>query len=410
MSKASISIANLRGFVIVLVLAFHSCVPYLTSQPQAQPAFETGAWLADPIVDSARWLPLDLFSAFQFLYLMQLLFFLSGLFTWTSLQRKGAAAFLRDRAVRLGVPFLFGTCLLMPASYYAVYRVTAADPSLPAFWLAWTRLPFWPNGPMWFLWFLLVLDFAAVGLYQFARPAVNAAARLTTSARAKPGRFLVALFAVSALVYLPSALVFSPWQWTEFGPFALQPGFAPQYVIYFFAGLLVGANGLENSFLNADGNLARRWGLWAAGALASFIVWLIAMAIIVKGPVPHLPGVQFTADVAIVSFVGFAVFAATALSLRLVNERRPYFKSLGENSYGIYVFHYFFLLWSQYFLLAVTMFALIKAVIVFTVTLALSWTVSVAVCQIPTGARLLRGERPIGLKKDFQPRATVATG
>ncbi len=410
MSKASISLANLRGFVIVLVLAFHSSVPYLTSQPQAQPAFDTGAWIADPIVDSARWLPLDLFSAFQFLYLMQLLFFLSGLFTWTSLQRKGALAFLRSRAVRLGVPFLLGTCFLMPASYYAVYRVTAADPSLPAFWHAWTRLPFWPNGPMWFLWFLLVLDFVAAGLHQFARPAVDTLARLTSSTRAKPGQLLVVLLAVSALVYLPSALVFSPWQWTEFGPFALQPGFAPQYVIYFVAGLLAGARGLENSFLEADGNLARHWAFWAAGALASFFVWLIAMAVIVKGPVPHLPGVQFTANVAIVLFVSFAVFAAAALALRFMNERRPYFKSLAENSYGIYVFHYFFLLWTQYFLLGVTMFALIKAVIVFSITLALSWTVSVAVCQISIGARLLRGERRIGLKKDLQPRATVATG
>ena len=37
---------------------------------------------------------------------MTLMFFISGLFVWGSLQQKGAERFLRDRLLRLGVPFV----------------------------------------------------------------------------------------------------------------------------------------------------------------------------------------------------------------------------------------------------------------------------------------------------------------
>jgi hypothetical protein len=43
----------------------------------------------------------------------------------------------------------------------AVYRVTAVDPGLAAFWQHWLALPFWPSGPPWFLWVLLVFNLIA---------------------------------------------------------------------------------------------------------------------------------------------------------------------------------------------------------------------------------------------------------
>ncbi len=46
------------------------------------------------------------------------MFFLSGLFVWHSLERKGAARFLGDRARRLGVPFVAAFLVLAPMAYY----------------------------------------------------------------------------------------------------------------------------------------------------------------------------------------------------------------------------------------------------------------------------------------------------
>src|SRR5499427_9321643 len=110
MSRTSQALDHLRGFGIVMVVAFHSSMAYMINQPAAALSFDSapGDWTAHPIIDSHRWLGFDLFGAFQFLHLMQAMFFLSGLFVWPSLARKGAAAFLRDRVLRLGVPFVVG--------------------------------------------------------------------------------------------------------------------------------------------------------------------------------------------------------------------------------------------------------------------------------------------------------------
>jgi len=119
MSKTSLALSNLRAFVILLVLAFHSVLAYLGSQPAPPPPFDSPPywWRAVPIIDRERWFGFDLFSAFTYLYLMQLMFFLSGLFVWPSLQRKGGKIFLPDRLLRLGVPFFIGVFPLIPVAF-----------------------------------------------------------------------------------------------------------------------------------------------------------------------------------------------------------------------------------------------------------------------------------------------------
>ena len=148
MGRTSLALANLRALTILLVVSFHSVLAYLGSQPAAQPAFDAPpyTWRAFPILDSQRWFGFDLYCALLYVFLMPLFFFMSGLFVWQSLSRRGGKAFAYSRAVRIGVPFVLGTAILMPAAHYPVYRVTAADPGWSAFWAHWTALPYWPDG------------------------------------------------------------------------------------------------------------------------------------------------------------------------------------------------------------------------------------------------------------------------
>jgi hypothetical protein len=92
MPKASLPLGNLRGVAILLILAFHCVSAYIVTQPTHALAFDAPPydWRAFPIIDSERWLGFDLFCAFAFLYLMQLMFFLSGLFVWPSLAARRA--------------------------------------------------------------------------------------------------------------------------------------------------------------------------------------------------------------------------------------------------------------------------------------------------------------------------------
>ena len=162
----SLALQNLRGVVILIVVAFHSVLPYLSTAkssavPFDQPPYD---WLAFPIVDSQRWFGFDLFTAWHDVYLMCLMFFLSGLFAWPSMARKGSRKFLGERSLRLGAPFVFGVIVVMPLALYPAYRRFAVDPSWLAYGRSYLALPFWPNGPMWFLGVLLALSFAAAAL------------------------------------------------------------------------------------------------------------------------------------------------------------------------------------------------------------------------------------------------------
>ena len=166
MSKSSLALSNLRAVVILIVLAFHSVLAYLDFLPAkpypfSDPPFK---WQAFPIIDSQRWMGFDLFCAWQDVYLMSFMFFLSGLFVWSSLGRKGSWGFLSERFVRLGLPFLLALMLLMPMTLYPTYRLTATDPTLAAYWREFLALPFWPSGPQWFLWQLLSLNIIAAEL------------------------------------------------------------------------------------------------------------------------------------------------------------------------------------------------------------------------------------------------------
>jgi hypothetical protein len=166
---------------------------------------------------------------------MTFMFFLSGLFVWPSLGRKGARTFVCDRLLRLGVPFVLMACLLMPVVTYPIYRVTAVDPSWNAFWQHWLALPIWPSGPQWFLWELLVLNVAAAALFWLAPRGGELLGQLSASAGAQPGYYFLGLIGASAFAYVPLAL--APWAWTQFGPFAFQLSRPLHYAVYFFAGV-----------------------------------------------------------------------------------------------------------------------------------------------------------------------------
>jgi glucans biosynthesis protein C len=152
MNRSSIALYNLRAVVIIIVLAFHSVLPYLASLPATPYHFDSAPyqWLAFPIVDNERWFGFDLFCAWQDVGLMTLMFFLSGLFVPSSLARKGSWKFLSDRLLRIGVPFVLAVIFLAPLAYYPAYRSTAVDPGFNAYWQHWLALPFWPSGPAWF--------------------------------------------------------------------------------------------------------------------------------------------------------------------------------------------------------------------------------------------------------------------
>ena len=73
----NIPLGNLRAVVILIVVAFHSVLPYLASQPPQPFGFDEPPyrWIAFPLLDRERWFGFDLFCAWQDVSLMSLMFF-----------------------------------------------------------------------------------------------------------------------------------------------------------------------------------------------------------------------------------------------------------------------------------------------------------------------------------------------
>src|SRR5246127_962922 len=151
-----------RTFITLLVLVHHSVVNYTY--------FGHG--------DHAHWLGFDLVVLFNDSFFMACMFFISGLFVRDSLARRGRANFLRDRAWRLGIPFLLSIFVLMPIAYYPTFLryhlPGTTDFNFFHFWGRVFTVGPWPSGPSWFLWVLVAFDALVALLWSIAPSAIPA--------------------------------------------------------------------------------------------------------------------------------------------------------------------------------------------------------------------------------------------
>jgi len=380
MSRSSIALVNLRAFVILIVLAFHSVLAYLASLPPAAYPFDSPPylWQAFPIVDSQRWFGFDLFCAWQDVGLMTLMFFLSGLFVPSSLARKGSGRFLSDRLLRIGLPYVLAVILLTPLAYYPSYRVTSADPGLEAYLQHLLALPFWPCGPQWFLGELLAFNILVVTAHRLVPGWDRRLVRIATDVAGNPVRFFSVLVASSALAYIPLVFASSPFGWVDIGPIAFQPSRPLHYLVYFFAGMAVGSRGLDRGLLDCDGPLAHGWRAWLAAAFAGFLAWAAATSVTMTDwdSAPVIAKLAAGAGFAFACAAG--CLCALSICLRFAQRRQPAFENLSANAYRMYLVHYVFVVWLQYALLGIGLFAIAKAAIVFGLTVTMSWTVAAA--------------------------------
>lgn len=385
----NLAVGHLRAFITAMVVAHHAVLAYHPFAP-APAASLTGIpwWQAFPVVDSQRSGGFALFTGFNDIFFMALMFFLSGLFVWSSLRRKGSGTFLKDRVLRLGLPFVAGAALIAPLAYYPSYLQTGAKAGLTGFWKQWLSLENWPAGPVWFLWVLLAFGALAAGLTRLMPRWGDSLGRLASRLGSRPAAFFGLLVAVSAAAYIPMALAFTPIEWTSFGPFAFQTSRPLFYAVYFLAGIAVGAGGLQQGLLAPDGRLARRWPLWLLGALIAFGAAVVLGILIMTSHIGSRPW-ETAGGFAFVLSSAASSFAFLALFVRFAGRRIRVLDSLRDNAYGIYIVHYAFVSWLQLSLLESPLSAPVKGASVILGALALSWATTYALRRLPMVARVI---------------------
>src|SRR5215213_2983131 len=195
-----------RTFLTLVVLIHHAVIPY------------TYFGHTDP----KSWIGLDVIVLATDSFFMAMFFFLSGLFVWPSLSHKAPHVFLRDRLLRLGLPFAVAALTIIPIAYYAIALRQHPELEFAAFWWKTVTAGPGPSGPIWFVWVLLALDLTATLLYRLSPLIVEPINRMSLRGYEHPGVFYLFLLGVTALVYIPARLYFGPSHWFEFGPLSLQ--------------------------------------------------------------------------------------------------------------------------------------------------------------------------------------------
>jgi hypothetical protein len=391
----NLPIGYLRMFLTLMVVAHHAALAYHPYAPPPPSSLNSSLiWGAFPVVDSHRAPGVDLFVGFNDTFFMSLMFLVSGVFVWSSLKRKGAAGFLRDRALRLGIPFMVSAALLAPLAYYPTYIQTQSH---SGFWQQWLKIGSWPAGPAWFLWVLLAFGGIAAAAYRIAPGLGTALGRMIERISTRPIVFFMALIAVSGLAYLPMAAAFDPMSWLHFGPFFAQTSRLLLYASYFFIGTGIGAYETGRGLLASDGKLARRWPLWTLASIFFFVfaigVFLTILATLPKGgPGPVL---AVFGNFAFVLSCAASSLAFLALFVRFTRAGNRVADRLSANAYGIYLLHYFCVTWLQLSLVGFNVPGAVKGLLVFSGAVLISWGLTASLRRVAAVARVIGGTEQI---------------
>jgi hypothetical protein len=323
---------DLKVALVTAIIAGHAVIGYAT----------VGSWLYQDIQEATITPAAETLFAFVLvppaLFAMGLFFLIAGLLTPGSLDRKGPRRFVRDRLLRLGLPWASFALVLWPLLMFAMYRAIGAPVSSFRADLA---EPLLDTGPLWFLVVLLLYSLGYAAWWQLRTGHRRAPNRPGPAAGSGPpgtlrGRHLVAIAAGIATATFVVRLWFSidsaqvanlkPWQW-------------PQYLAMFGLGVTSARRGW---LAPVPDRLRRGCGLAALTATLSFpLLILVADALGLPTDIDLFAGGWgWQAAVAAATEGVLAVTASLWLlgfAQRHAGPHGPLARGLARSAYGAFV-------------------------------------------------------------------------
>jgi peptidoglycan/LPS O-acetylase OafA/YrhL len=359
---------NLRAFVILLVILLHTSMIYMAYAPE---------WWS--VLDPKNSLGFTMLVLVIDVPIMPMMFFISGYFALGSLRRQGPRPFLRDKLVRIGLPWAFGVLFLAPmVVYMALISRNKAIPFLE-FW----RTRFWGDlyqqSVYWYLGILMLLFLGLVWVYE-----ISLRVRSSEPAQNPPDRKAIAWFlGLTGAAFLLISMAFYVDAWSGNWLLIYQPVRSPLYIGYFALGVYAGHNRWfrEGGFQPNVGSL---WPIWALSGAAYLGLRLMAGA---------------TTDTSIWMRIGTAVlfntfcfssllFAAQVFRQKANGAGRGW-KSLASASYGIYYLHPLVMFPIAYLFTPLQIPIVVKAAVVLLLTAGVCWAVTTGVLKKLPGLKAI---------------------
>ncbi len=310
---------NLKWFIIWLMVVFHGAMCYMAYAPD---------WWY--VVDKASpSLGATLFVCWADIFIMPVMFFVSGYFGIRSLSRYDMVKFWRGKVKRIILPWVFGAMLIAP---WVTYIILASRQSPIGFYEFYTTL-FWgalyEQAQYWYLGALTAL----YGLMVLACQLWPGLKERSESRQPAAGFWLLLTVVGFVSIGLISSYI-HPDTWRYFAYIlVLQPVRIPSYIVVFFAG----AWAWKYRWFEAGGYCpaVSQWG--AAFVLAgSFYLWqkfsLPAYGLAAEELVWINAGAQC-------AFMWSALFFFLGAFKHFFDWTSPFFSALAETSYGVYYLH-----------------------------------------------------------------------
>ena len=360
---------NLRVYLTILVIVHHAALAYGGA----------GSWeIRDPGVDDISPIFLTLFNALNQSYFMTAFFLLAGYFTPRSLESKGPKAFLIDRLIRLGVPLLVYTTLIININGYIIDVLGSGIPYR-------MRIGY-EAGHLWFLQALLV--FAVI--YVIFRA-------VTDRGTPRPTRFYPDTFPPDAMLFLSIAvlavltflvrLIFPVGVWF----LSVQPGHFVHYIFAFYVGILAYRG---DWFRRLSKGQARRWGIMSLGVFPLIIVMMVLGGALEsdENVARFMGGAYWQAFAYAVwetfLMIGIIVFLLYFFRERL-NQAGPLARSMAASVFTVYIIHQTILFALHALFLPISIPTIVKFFVVALIAVPVCFLLSIPIRRIPYARRVL---------------------
>jgi hypothetical protein len=146
---------NLRSFAICLVIIFHLTLLYTEFTP-----------VQNPIPEAYNGIFMGISSLINGPLLNSIMFFIAGFFAFATYRRKGGLSFVKDKLIKLGIPYIGGLIVLAPVTQYIANHSWGKDDNFFQFLLKDFFLPktITPHH-LWFIGILLIFFVIAIPFF-----------------------------------------------------------------------------------------------------------------------------------------------------------------------------------------------------------------------------------------------------
>lgn len=378
-SSRLLFVDSLRVALTILVVMHHLAVTYGASAPWY--------YIEVPQDGGLSYILLLLFVLFNQAFFMGCFFLIAGYFTPPSYDRKGAAAFLKDRLLRLGLPLLVFTVLLGPITaaigYSSIAPLIGAT-TRPAFWELYVNSL--GPGPLWFVEALLIFACGYASWRWLTRDRVAS----TNQASPLPTYRAVIAFTLALAVATFIVRIWMPIGWSLPVLAFPTPGHLPQYVGLFAAGTIANRRGWLLSIPDRMGKIG-----FGAAILASLVLFPLGFFLGVspeQGTSTFNGGLHWQAFVyglweAIFS-VGMCLGLLTFFRKRF-NRQGALGAFLSTHAYTVYIIHALVIVVLAYGLAPVLIHPLLKFALAVILGVPLCFSVAYLVRKLPFAQRVL---------------------